>query len=74
MAAVLNLVGGRRREMFGNVDSVIFKSSLVENVVVEVEIASISQAVQKLLPLPFYGRHLGFPVEGDVGLFRGWHH
>jgi len=30
---------------------------------VEVEIASLSQAVQKLLPLPFFGRHLGFPEE-----------
>jgi hypothetical protein len=50
----------------GNVDSVISKSGLVENVGVEVEIASLSQAVQKL-PLPFFGRHLGFPVEGDVG-------
>ncbi len=42
VSAILNLVGGRRREMFGNVDSVIFKSGLVENWVVEVEIASIS--------------------------------
>ncbi len=53
MAAILNLVGGRRREMFGNVDSVIFKSGLVENVGVEVEIASISHSVQMLLPLSF---------------------
>ena len=39
--------------MSGNVDSVISKSSLVENVGVEVEILSLSQAVQKLLPFPF---------------------
>ena len=40
---------------------------------IEVEIASFSQAVQKLLlPLPFlYDRDLGFPVEGDVGFLRG---
>ncbi len=52
-ATILNLVAGRRREMSGNVDSVISKSGLVEHVGVEVEIASLSQAVQKLLPLPF---------------------
>ncbi len=68
MVAILNSVDDRRREMSGNVDSVIFKSGLVENVGVEVEIASLSQTVQKVLPLPFYSRHLGFPVEGDVGL------
>ena len=50
----MNSVDGRRREMSGNVDSVISKSGLVENVGVEVEIASLSQAVQKLLPLPFF--------------------
>ena len=53
MAAILNSVGGRRREMSGNIDSVMSKSDLVENVGVEVEIASLSQAVQKLLPFPF---------------------
>ena len=53
MAAILNMVDGRRREMLVNVDSGIFKSGLVENVGIEVEITSISQAVQKLLPLPF---------------------
>ena len=54
--------------MSGDIGSVISKSGLVENVEIEVEIASFSQAVQKLLPLPFFsGRHLGFPVEGDVG-------
>ncbi len=51
MAAILNSVGDRRRKMSGNVDSVISKSGLVENVGVEVEIASIPEAVQKLLPL-----------------------
>ena len=54
VAAILKSVDGRRREMSGNVDSVVFKSGLVENVGVEVEIASLSQAVQKLLPLPFF--------------------
>ncbi len=39
--------------MSGNVDSVISKSGLVENVGVEVEIVSLSQAVDKFLPLPF---------------------
>ncbi len=34
--------------MSGNVDTVISKSGLVENVGVEVEIASLYQAVQKL--------------------------
>ena len=32
VAAILNSVGGRRREMSGNVDSAISKSGLVENV------------------------------------------
>ena len=32
----------------------IFKSGLAENMGVEVEIASLYQAVQKLLPLPFF--------------------
>ncbi len=54
VAAILKSVGGRSREMSGNVDSVIFKSGLVENVRVEVEIASLFQAVQKLSPLPFF--------------------
>ncbi len=45
VAAILKSVGGRRREMSGNVDSVIVKSGLVENVGVEVEITSLSQAV-----------------------------
>ena len=40
--------------MSDNVGSVIFKSGLVENVSVQVEIASLSQVVQKLLPLPFF--------------------
>jgi hypothetical protein len=40
--------------MSGNVDSVIFKSGLVENVRVDVEIALLFQAVLKLLPLPFF--------------------
>ena len=49
----LNSVDDRRREISGNVDSVISKSDIVESVGIEVEIASLSQAVQKLLPLPF---------------------
>ncbi len=48
VAAILNSIVGKRREMSGNVDSVICKSDLVENV----ETASLFQAVQKLLPLP----------------------
>ena len=54
VAAILNSVDDRRREMSGKVGSVISLSSLVENVAVDVEIASLSQAVQKLLPLPFF--------------------
>ncbi len=54
VAAIFKSIDGRRREMSGNVDSVVFKSGLVENVGVEVEIASLSQSVQKLLPLPFF--------------------
>ena len=50
MAAILNSVNDRRQEMSGDIDSVIFKLGLVENVGVEVEIASLSQAVQKLFP------------------------
>ena len=46
VAAILRSVGGQHRKMSDNVDSVIFKSGLVENVGVEVEIASISQSVQ----------------------------
>ena len=52
--------GGRHFElvpqhpkMADNVDSVITKSGLIENIGVAVEIALLSQAVQKLLPLPF---------------------
>ena len=40
VAAILDSVDDRRREMSGKVDSVISKSGLVENVRVEVEIAS----------------------------------
>ncbi len=71
MAAILNSVDNRCHEMSGDVDRFIFKSGLVENVGVEVEIASLSQAVQKPLPFPFFGRHLGIPVEGEVRFFRG---
>jgi len=54
VAVILNYVDGRHPEMSNNIGSVICKSGLVENVGVEVEIASLSQAVQKLLPLPFF--------------------
>jgi hypothetical protein len=55
--------------MSGNIGSVIFKSGLVENVGVEVKIASLSQAVQGYCRFRFSDRHLGFPV-GVVGFFR----
>jgi len=54
VAAILNQVDDRRQVMSGDIGSVISKSSLVKNVGVEVEIASLSQAVQKLLPFPFF--------------------
>ena len=74
MAAILNSVGGRRQEMSGNVDGVISKSGLIENVGVEVEIASLSQTVQKLLPFfRFYGRHLGFQAFGCTWQYRQLH-
>ncbi len=62
IAAILNSVDDRLHEMSGDIRSVISKSGLVENVGVEVEIASLSPAVHTLLPLPFFGRYLGFPV------------
>jgi len=71
MAAILKSVDGRRREMSGDVDSVTFKSGLVENVGVEVEIASLSKPFKSYCRFRFSGRHLGFPVEGDVGFSRG---
>jgi len=74
VAAILNSVDGRRHEMSADIGSVISESGLVENVGVEVEIASLSQAVQTLCRIRFSGRHLRFPVEGDVGFFREWHH
>ena len=54
VTAILNSVDDRRHEMLGDIGGVISKSGLVENVGVEVEVASLSQAVQKLLPLPFF--------------------
>ena len=55
MVAILNSVDDQRRKISGNVDSVTSKSGMVENVGVDVEfeIASLYQAVQKVLPLPF---------------------
>ncbi len=51
MAAILNSIDGRRRGMSGDIYNVISKSGLVENVGgVEVEIALLSHAVQKLRP------------------------
>ncbi len=55
VAAILNSVDDRRHEMSGDISRVISKSGLVENVEVEVEIASLSQAVQKFLPFRFFG-------------------
>jgi hypothetical protein len=63
IAAIVNLVVHQHRKMSGNIDSIISKSGLVQNMRVAFEIALLSQVVQKLLPLPFYGRHLGFPEE-----------
>ena len=64
-----------RRPTFENVDSVTSKSGLVENVGVKVEIASLSQVVQKLLSLPFFrppscisGRRRGPIFSGMVSL------
>ena len=45
MAAILNSDDVRRREMSDDIENVISKSGLAENVVVEVEIASFSKAV-----------------------------
>ena len=50
MAAIFNSIDGRRRDMSGDIYNVISKSGLVENVGVEVEIALLSHAVQKLRP------------------------
>ncbi len=52
VAAILKAVDGRRREMSGDVDSIIFKSGLVENMGVEVGIAAPSITVEELFPLP----------------------
>ncbi len=71
VAAILNSVDGRRHEMSGDVGRFIFKSGLVEYVGVEVEIASLSQAVQRYCRFRVYRRHLGFPAEGNVGCFSG---
>jgi len=70
VAAILNSVDGRHHEMSGDIDSHI-QVRLVASVRVEVEIVPLSQAVQKLLPLQFFRPPSGFPVEGDVGFFRG---
>jgi len=53
VAGNLNSLVGQRGTMSGNVDGGIFKSGLVENVGVEVEIASLSKAVEQLLPIRF---------------------
>ncbi len=71
MAAILKSVDGRRLEMSDNVDSVILKSGLVENVEVEVEIASLSEAVQKLLPLPFFRPPSWYSGGRRRQIFRG---
>jgi len=59
--------------MSGNVDNVVFKSGLAENVGVEVEIASLSQAVQKLLPLPFFPAAILDFGGRRRPIFPGWH-
>ena len=51
MAAILNLVGGRRQEMSGNVDSAISESVTADNMGEEVGIAVQSLTVQKLFLL-----------------------
>ena len=69
----MNSVDGQRREMSGNVNSVISKSDLVERVGVEVEIASLSQAIQKLLPIPFLQPPSWISGGRRGPIFRGWH-
>ena len=54
VATMLNSTVHQYLKILGNVDSVILKSGLVENVWIVVQIASLSQAVQKLLPLSFF--------------------
>ena len=60
MAAILNSVGGRRLEMSDNVDSVILKSGLVENVGVKVESRRYLKPFKGYCRFRFSGRHLGF--------------
>ncbi len=63
VAAILNSVDNRRHGRSGDIGNVISKSGLVENVGVEVEIASLSQTVQKWLSLPFF-RPLSWIPDG----------
>ena len=60
----------RRRPISDNVSSVIFRSGVVENVGVAVGIASPSDSVQKLFPLPVSWPTFQFPMSADVGQCR----
>ncbi len=52
MATILNSVGGPRRKMSDNVDRVISESGMVENMKVDVDLATPSLTVEKLFSLP----------------------
>jgi hypothetical protein len=52
VAVIFDSVVGQRRKLLGNVESVISASGLVENMGLAIEIPSLSQAIQTLLPLP----------------------
>ncbi len=69
MAAILNFGS---RPTSDKVDIVISKSGMVENMGIEVEIVSFYlKPFKGYCRLRFSDRHLGFPVEGEVGVFRG---
>ena len=53
VAAIFISVVGHHREMLVNVESILSTSGLVENMGLTVDIPSLSQPVQNLLPLPF---------------------
>ena len=72
VVAILNSVDDQRRKISGNVDSVISKSGLVENVGLEFEIASLYQAVEKLLPLPFLRPPSLISGRRTDRIFWGW--
>ena len=70
VAGILNSVVGQHRKMSGNVDSVISKSGLVENVGVQLKSRRYLNPFKSYFRFRFYGHHIGFPVEGDVVFFR----